>query len=99
MSNKLFPEFLNQGSKGPAVALLQCLLINGKFNSHRIIVDGEYLKETAEGVRQCQAQLCVEQDGNFGPETRKALIKNGRLNVNAIKADLFVGETKEVKPQ
>ena len=97
MGKKLFPEFLNYGSQGPAVALLQCLLKDRELND-KIIVDGDYGPETARGVRELQTQLGVEQDGHFGPETRRVFVEGGGLDANSLEADLFVGETKEVKP-
>ena len=86
--DKLFPKYLDKGSGGPAVALLQCLLIDRSCNSENIIVDGEYGEQTAEGVRQLQQNLGVDQDGNFGPATREALKLEG-LDVNEIPAHVF----------
>lgn len=95
--DKFFPEYLNQGSKCPAVALLQCLLKNAGFND-KIVVDGDYGEETAKGVRALQSMLRIEEDGHFGPATRKAMAERGGLDVNALPADIFEGENKPVGP-
>jgi hypothetical protein len=93
---RFFPEYLNQGSKGPAVALLQCILRDRGYSF--VTVDGEYGEETARGVRALQAGLNIKKDGHFGPATRRALVNNGGLDVNAILAKVFSGKTKAVGP-
>lgn len=100
-SQLFFPEFLNQGSSGPAVRLLQLLLIMGGYNSVAIIPDGDYGEETAKGVRLFQDAVGfngADVDGNFGPATRKVFLEWHRINVNAIPADAFEGETMAVIP-
>lgn len=94
---KLFPEYLNQGSTGPAVALLQCLLRNDGWND-AIIVDSIYGEETAKGVKAMQEEYQIEADGHFGPQTREVLLRNGGLDVNSLPANIFTGETKAVGP-
>ena len=94
MGKMLFPEHLNKGSRGSAVALLQVILkAGGCDEGDKIVVDGEYGDNTAQAVKEFQEQYGVEVDGNFGPETREALRREWKLNVNALSADLFVGET------
>lgn len=94
-----FPTFLNKGSKGPPVALLQCLLIDRGCNSDNITVDGDYGEETAKGVFELQKELGVEADGNFGPQTREALANEcgaPGLDVNKIPASAFSGPTTAI---
>ena len=89
---QLFPEYLNKGSRGPAVVVLQIILLVRGHNPN-IIPDGEYGEQTALGVKQLQAELRVDQDEHFGPATRAALLKESRLDVNSLTQDLLKGET------
>ena len=104
MGKMLFPEYLNQGSEGPAVAVLQLILVaaglgySSRTIVNEIIVDGQYGDVTAQAVRKLQRDLGVTEDGNFGPETREAVLKELGLNVNELSANLFVGETTAVTP-
>lgn len=93
-----FPEYLNQGSKGPAVALLQIILLALNCNS-RIIPDGDYTVngETARGVAELQRRMCFkvsDMDGNFGPKTRKAFHEKYGWDVNSLPKNIFQGETQ-----
>mgnify|MGYP003394805260 FL=1 len=75
--------------------LLQVILLTLGCNG-AIVADGEYGEMTAVGVRELQKRLGfaeAECDGNFGPVTREAFRLTYSLEVNALKADLFVGET------
>ncbi|MES3032013.1 MAG: peptidoglycan-binding domain-containing protein [Patescibacteria group bacterium] len=87
---KLFPEFLFQGSKGPAVVVLQLLLLALNENS-KIIPDGDFGNETAKGVKKLQSRLGVDQDGCFGPKTREAFFWRTGIQINAI--PVLDGET------
>lgn len=96
--SKLFPERLNQGSQGRAVAVLQILLISGGWNDG-ITIDGDYGEQTAAGVKALQDDLGFEGDdidGNFGPKTRAAYMVSYGLDVNAIDAAPFLIETHAV---
>lgn len=69
---RVFPEYLNRGSEGSGVAVLQWFLLgNGCLN---VIPDGIYGHETAEAVKQLQRDLGVDPDGNFGPATKRAFM-------------------------
>jgi peptidoglycan hydrolase-like protein with peptidoglycan-binding domain len=96
---RFFPEYLNKGSKGPAVALLQVLLKDYGYNEGAISVNGEYDEETAEGVRQLQKELEIEDDGHFGPATREAWVdKMDGPDVNAIPKSAFTRAEEYVGP-
>ena len=90
---QFYPEFLNSGSKGPAVAHLQSLLLQAGYNP-AIEVDGDYGDETTKGIRELQEDLGVEVDGNFGPDTRAAWLRDGGPDVNAIPKNAFTCEEK-----
>ena len=103
---KLFPAYLNVGSRGPAVAVLQLFLRGGAFNQNREVTVGEYDEETAEGVRNLQKYLVNighsvgddGPDGNFGPKTREAVSKAFGIDFNALPWEVFQGETQAVGP-
>ncbi|MDO8530434.1 MAG: peptidoglycan-binding domain-containing protein [bacterium] len=68
-----FPKFLNQGSKGPAVTILQAFLwgaLDDQEGIETLIPDGDYGPTTARFVSALQENLGIGIDGNFGPETR-----------------------------
>lgn len=95
-----FPEYLNQGSDGRAVTLLQLMLLFAGYNP-RIIPDGDYGKETAEGVKLLQRSLGLAKDdvdGHFGPKTRAALLKNRSIDINNIPVNAFSRVTVAVGP-
>ena len=99
MHSKFFPEYLDKGSVGPAVALLQTLLVVLGFNGENIVIDGDYGGETVIGVTMLQRDLPgVEPDGNFGPATRVAFMAQYRLDVDTLPAGIFTGVTEAVGP-
>ncbi len=91
-----FPEFLDKGSDGPAVAMLQSWLQLLGFVE--VQVDGNYGDVTAAAVTGLQHNMGVEVDGNFGPATRVAFKKWHRVDVNAIPANIMAGKTNGVGP-
>ena len=101
-AKKLFAsKFLNKGSKGPAVTVLQFAL---KFEGYarKIEVDGDYGDETWKAVKKMQRVLGFtgkDVDGHFGPATRQALFEATGLDVNDIDASLFTGKTNAVVPE
>lgn len=95
---KLFPEYLDVGSGGPAVAALQLILVGCNLSAIQPI-NGIYGYSTVESVKKLQHKLGVEADGNFGPDTRRAFAREFGCDVNQIDARLFMGETKEVRPE
>lgn len=100
MGDKLFPEFLNKGSEGPAVAVLQLILrIAYTDVGSELEVDGVYGEKTAEAVKTLQEELGVDADGDFGPATRQVLKEQWSMDVNALPASMFQGETRAVVPE
>ena len=101
MAQAMFPgEYLDQGSEGGAVVLLQLFLLFGDYN-HKIIADGDYGEETATGVKRLQEELQFKGDdidGNFGPQTRAALLRQRNIDINAITVINFTQPTKAVVP-
>lgn len=82
---KLFPKpYLQSGSFGPAVVMLQVMLICLGYNSKKIIADGDYGEETKTGVMAFQKVVKLEEDGNFGPNTRAAFLEKTGIDVNKI---------------
>ncbi|MFA5173448.1 MAG: peptidoglycan-binding domain-containing protein [Candidatus Paceibacterota bacterium] len=64
------PEFMNMGSFGVCVGLLQIFLCGLQLGKE-LIFDGHYGEKTAEAVSKWQEKEGIEADGNFGPESRK----------------------------
>ena len=96
--SKLMPgRFMNQGSRGPAVAALQLFLVGTRLNSD-VVVDGEYGEQTMLAVRELQLKYNLEPDGNFGPETREEVRLRYKLDFNALEQNLFEGDTHAVVP-
>lgn len=102
MSEKLFPEYLNKGSKGPAVAVLQVFLAGGCYGGDcQVFPNGVYDEATAVAVMNLQVDLAFEGndvDGHFGPGTRARLKETLGIDMNAILADIFVGQTVAIVP-
>ncbi len=95
---KLFPgRYMNRGSKGPAVAALQLFLLGTRINRD-IVVDGEYGEQTMLAVMELQRTCDIEADGNFGPETRRAVHRRYDLDFDSLEQDLFEGDTDAVTP-
>lgn len=89
--DKFFPEYLDKGSRGRAVVLLQLMLQFAGLNP-KIVADGEYGEQTALAVRELQLNLGftdVDVDGNFGPMTRRALREQRGIDINSITSDAF----------
>ena len=92
---KLFPTYLNKGSRGPAVVVLQLLLL-AMNESDEVVPDGDYGEKTAQAVASFQEQEGMEGhdiDGNFGPKTRAAFLESTGINVDELEDHLFVGQT------
>lgn len=106
MSAKLFfPKFLDKGSQGPPVLVLQLLLLASEKAPEGLVPDSVYGAMTAKGVENLQEELRmlgnteVEIDGNFGPTTRAAYFKESGIDVNAFTKAMFTEETKAVQPK
>lgn len=102
----LFPRYLNQGSKGGAVNMLGLLLIAAGFQDidHPIVLDGDYAMNgaIARAVRNLQRELDFTGDavdGNFGPETRDAVLRKGDIDINALTLEMFTEPTVAVGPE
>lgn len=86
----LFPPFLNAGSTGSAVhELHKILCLLGLDTDHELEFDGEYGGVTVKLVKKMQVELNrlmssgLTCDGNFGRDTRKAMIPLG-IHINDI---------------
>ena len=93
---KLFPQFLDEGSNGPAVFLLQLLIrAIGNNLSASVIADGDYTigGKTGDWVANLQMRHGITKDRNFGPETRAAFLEETGIDVDLINAECLQGET------
>lgn len=94
--SKLFPDYLEEGSEGPAVAALQLLLKGMEVDRGQIVVDSKYGPITTEAVRMLQIELFLtgeNVDGKFGPRTRAKLKQYRGIDVDELEAEIFCGET------
>ena len=69
------PLWMNEGSHGPHVVLLQTFLFGARF-SNSLVLDGEYGSITACRVADLQRFLGMDRDaitGNFSQATRTAV--------------------------
>ncbi len=96
---KVFPPHLMKGSRGGAVNALHDLLCKLGF-SKGLVFDGEYGDTTAERVADLQREMLdVDPDGNFGPQTRQALLTTCRINADETPAHFFPEETGWTGPK
>ncbi len=96
-----FPPYLNKGSSGRAVMLLQLLLLAGGHNRN-ITPDGQYGDQTEAGVKDLQSKLGFsgsDVDGNCGPQTREAWKAQTGLDINGILRGAFANDTVAVTPK
>jgi len=102
MSDKLFPNYLNQGSKGPAVNVLGLLMVAAGYGKlGDIVLDGDYTPDgkISKAVKRFQEDYSLKDvDGNFGPETRKEFYNQTGIDVDALTVDMFTGETVAASP-
>ncbi len=69
-----FPEYMQKGSRGPCVTILQAFLAGSALSDERLVFDQHYGEVTASRVKFVQKVLgMTEVDGNFGPATRAAV--------------------------
>jgi peptidoglycan hydrolase-like protein with peptidoglycan-binding domain len=97
----LFPLYLDQGSKGPAVNILAIALIVAGYDPlGEIIFDGNYVRggKIAEAVKRFQWKVSITADGNFGPVTRRAFAEHHHFNANQLTDAMFAGETVAANP-
>lgn len=96
--NLLFEgPYLEKGSKGAPVAVLQ-LVLKALGCNPKIEPDGDFGDETEKGVRLLQDAYGIEVDGKCGPDTRKKILERTGINLNTLSSDLFKGKTITVPP-
>ena len=93
------PGFMNQGSKGPHVTLLQIFLIaRGILNGAEVEFNEVYGPALGRGMAIIQAWGNLDQDGNCGPATR--LFLNERFGFDFEAACLAIpGTTRFRQPE
>ena len=94
-----FPKYMNQGSNGPHVTLLQAFLIGAGMEGLDVVFDGNYGPVTAAKVTRFQKLHGLEADGHFGPDTRQKVRSLSRFDFDFEAACRAVpGVTKFVQP-
>lgn len=87
----LFPACLEEGSTGPAVSVLQILLVGWRLN-RSLRPDGVYGKETALAVVRLQSELGLKGDsinGKFDPSTKQAIKDGYGVDFDNLPAEQF----------
>jgi peptidoglycan hydrolase-like protein with peptidoglycan-binding domain len=101
---KLFPgPYMERGSKGPAVAVLQAILMaicpcTLRVSEINVEITGVFDEETEKAVRYYQQKRGLEVDGKCGPQTRREIFEQTGIHLNELPADIFVGKTVTVPP-
>ena len=67
-----FPRYLNKGSLGHHVTLLQVFLAGAGYGEG-LVFDRDFGKATALAVQKFQRMNDIADDGNCGPETRQLM--------------------------
>jgi len=70
---KVFAGNLGRGAKGLEVVILQLFLIATNSNGQKLVADGEYGKETFDGVKALQVDLGVPLTGTLDEATRRRM--------------------------
>ena len=67
------PGYMQKGSRGPHVTLLQgflCGVLRGSVTPKQLVYDQDYGEVTVQMVREFQVDHQLEVDGHWGPKTR-----------------------------
>ena len=76
-----FPEYMQKGSSGPCVTVLQVFLVGAGFyadgSSSNIVFDKEFGEVTAKVLARWQRVMLIKDDGQCGPETRYHMLMSG----------------------
>jgi hypothetical protein len=96
-----FPQYMELGSRGPAVNLVLALLLGwakvwGIFD-HGVVCDGVYRARSATLMKKFQELNDLESDGGCGPETRKWLKEAFGFDLE-LAARTSGGDTSFVQP-
>lgn len=96
----LLPPYLDFGSEGPAVLVIQVWLrgVLGHLGKIlRVPINGLYDELTAEAVQVLQRERLgftgKDIDGNFGPKTRKAIKEDIGIDFDEISFGCLLGRT------
>jgi hypothetical protein len=86
MQRHLFPPYLNEGSYGEAVLVMQ-ILLNMLDPLFQLELTGVHTGRSVDAVRRLQHVLGFtgeNVDGNFGPGTRRAMRLRLSIDVDAV---------------
>jgi peptidoglycan hydrolase-like protein with peptidoglycan-binding domain len=91
--------YMEKGSKGPAVAVLQIILITSGWGfDYGVVIDGDFGERTEQALMGFQRSTGLEADGKCGPMTRAKLSEITGVDINALSAAVFTGKTVLVPP-
>jgi len=82
----LFPEYLDQGSAGAAVVVLQALFLGSEFedSDFPIEINGLYADSLIKAIENFQEKHSMGIDGNCGPDTRRAIERRFGVDLNQV---------------
>ena len=96
--SKEFPRYMQKGSSGPHVAVLQIFLFGAGWGKKGLVPNWTYDEVTAEAVRTLQRVCGLDPDGNFGPMTRATVQKSYGFNFEQA-CRVIPGGTTFVQPE
>lgn len=96
------PTYMQKGSRGPVVNAV-LLVLAGWYTSRfddasGLEPDGEYGNRLHTVVSEFQKEWGLEEDGHFGPATRRAFVDEFGFNLQTLAAITGPGVTVFVQP-
>lgn len=90
---KIFPTTLRPGSRGPAVLLLQIMLLPDSFDGEQVVLSGVFDKATERAVVSLQATLGVKRTGELDEATHEAIKRQWGPDLRILDTDDFTNPT------
>lgn len=98
-NQRLFPLYMNSESgtgdrsHGGAVTILKILFFGTKYYDRDYEINFVYCNGLVRVIKRFQKIHGIEEDGNFGPDTREKFKEEFGLDVNAVNRNIFARES------